>query len=132
MIVASIDLRGGKAVQLRQGRELVLERDDVTDLAIRFGRLGEIAVIDLDAALGEGENTELILRLCRLARCRVGGGIRDVEQAKRFLRGGAASVIIGTAASETFLALLPRDRVLVALDTRDGKVAIDGWRSTTN
>jgi phosphoribosyl-ATP pyrophosphohydrolase len=132
VIVASIDLRGGKAVQLRQGRELVLERDDVTDLAIRFGRLGEIAVIDLDAALGEGENTELILRLCRLARCRVGGGIRDVEQAKRFLRGGAASVIIGTAASETFLALLPRDRVLVALDTRDGKVAIDGWRSTTN
>ena len=131
MIVASIDLRGGKAVQLQQGRELVLERDDVIDLAVRFGRLGEIAVIDLDAAFGEGENTELILRLCRLARCRVGGGIRDIDRAKRFLRGGAASVIIGTAASEEFLARLPRDRVLVALDTRDGHVAVDGWRSST-
>ena len=131
MIVASIDLRGGKAVQLRQGRELVLERDDVIDLAIRFGRLGEIAVIDLDAAFGEGENTELILRLCRLARCRVGGGIRDVDRAKRLLRGGAVSVIIGTAASEQFLAQLPRDRVLVALDTRDGHVAVDGWRRST-
>jgi phosphoribosyl-ATP pyrophosphohydrolase/phosphoribosyl-AMP cyclohydrolase len=131
VIVASIDLRGGKAVQLRQGRDLVLERDDVVDLATRFGRLGEIAVIDLDAALGEGDNTELILRLCRLARCRVGGGIRDVDRAKRYLRGGAASVIIGTAASEDFLSQLPRERVLVALDTRDGRVAVDGWRSST-
>ena len=131
MIVASIDLRGGKAVQLRQGRDPVLERDDVIDLATRFGRLGEIAVIDLDAAFGEGENTELILELCRIARCRVGGGIRDVERAKRYLRGGAASIIIGTAANEEFLRQLPRERVLVALDARGGQVAVDGWRQTT-
>lgn len=131
MIVASIDLRGGKAVQLQQGRNQVLEREDVVDLATRFGRLGEIAVIDLDAAFGEGDNSELILRLCRLAHCRVGGGIRDVDRAKRYLRGGAASVIIGTAASEDFLSQLPRERVLVALDTRNGEVAVDGWRSTS-
>jgi phosphoribosyl-AMP cyclohydrolase / phosphoribosyl-ATP pyrophosphohydrolase len=131
VIVASIDLRGGKAVQLQQGQYPVLEREDVIELATRFGRLGEIAVIDLDAAFGEGENTALILELCRIARCRVGGGIRDVERAKRFLRGGAASIIIGTAASETFLRQLPRERVLVALDARGGKVAVDGWRRTT-
>jgi phosphoribosyl-AMP cyclohydrolase / phosphoribosyl-ATP pyrophosphohydrolase len=130
VIVASIDLRGGKAVQLRQGQYPVLEREDVLDLATRFGRLGEIAVIDLDAAFGEGENTELILELCRVARCRVGGGIRDVDRAKRYLRGGAASIIIGTAASEPFLRELPRERVLVALDARAGQVAVDGWRRT--
>ncbi len=131
MIVASIDLRGGKAVQLRQGQYPVLEREDVLDLATRFGRLGDIAVIDLDAAFGEGENTDLILELCRVARCRVGGGIRDVERAKRYLRGGATSVIIGTAAGEDFLRQLPRERVLVALDARGGHVAVDGWRRTT-
>ena len=131
MIVASIDLRGGKAVQLRQGQHPVLERDDVIDLATRFGRLGEIAVIDLDAAFGEGENTELILELCRIARCRVGGGIRDVERAKRVLRGGAASIVIGTAADEAFLRQLPRERVIVALDARAGHVAVDGWRHIT-
>jgi len=132
VIVASIDLRGGKAVQLRQGRDPVLERDDVVDLATRFGRLGEVAVIDLDAAFGEGENTELILRLCRLAHCRVGGGIRDVDRAKRYLRGGAAAVIIGTAANPDFLSQLPRERVLVALDSRNGRVAVEAWRSTTD
>ncbi len=131
MIVASIDLRGGKAVQLRQGQYPVLERDDVVDLATRFGRLGEIAVIDLDAAFGEGDNSELILELCRIARCRVGGGIRDVDRAKRFLRGGASAIIIGTAANEELLRQLPRERVLVALDSRGGRVAVDGWRRTT-
>jgi len=131
VIVASIDLRGGKAVQLQQGERHVLERDDVADLAVRFGRLGEIAVIDLDAAFGEGDNLELILELCRLARCRVGGGIRTVERARRLLRGGAASVIVGTAATPELLTQLPRERVLVALDERNGRVAVDGWRSTT-
>ena len=132
MIVASIDLIGGKAVQLEQGKRLVLERDDVLALAERFGRLGEIAVIDLDAALGQGENTALILELCRVARCRVGGGIRSVELARRYLRAGAAAVIIGTAATPDFLAQLPRERVIVALDARDGAVTLEGWRSTEN
>jgi len=132
VIVASIDLRGGKAVQLEQGERLVLERDDVRDLARTFGRLGEIAVIDLDAAFGEGDNTALILELCRVARCRVGGGIRDAERAMRYLRGGAASIIVGTAATPELLSHLPRERILVALDARDDRVAIEGWRETTN
>jgi phosphoribosyl-AMP cyclohydrolase / phosphoribosyl-ATP pyrophosphohydrolase len=129
VIVPSIDLIGGKAVQLQQGERRVLERDDVLDLATQFGRLGEIAVIDLDAALGQGENSELVLRLCRIARCRVGGGIRSVEQAKRYLRGGAAAVIVGTAASPEFLSQLPRERAIVALDARNGNVTLEGWRS---
>jgi phosphoribosyl-ATP pyrophosphohydrolase len=129
VIVPSIDLRGGKAVQLRQGREHVLERTDVLELAVQFGRYGEIAVIDLDAAFGEGDNLELVLQLCRVARCRAGGGIRTTERAQRVLRGGAASIIVGTAATPEFLSQLPTDRVLVALDERNGRVAVDGWRS---
>jgi phosphoribosyl-AMP cyclohydrolase / phosphoribosyl-ATP pyrophosphohydrolase len=132
VIVASIDLRGGRAVQLQRGERQVLARDDVEELAANFGRLGEIAVIDLDAAFGEGDNAELILRLCRLARCRVGGGIRDVERAKRYLRGGAASVIVGTAATPELLSKLPRERVVVALDERAGRVAVEGWRAATD
>lgn len=131
MIVPSIDLRGGKAVQLQQGERMVLERTDVLELATRFGRLGEIAVIDLDAAFGEGDNLELILQLCRVARCRVGGGIRDAAYAQRLLRGGAAGVILGTAATPELLEQLPRDRTIVAIDERGGRVAVNGWRSST-
>lgn len=117
----------GKAVQLRRGSELVLERDDVIELAERFGRCGEIAVIDLDAALGRGENRALIERLCRIARCRVGGGIRSAETAKAYLRAGAQAVILGTAATPEVLKVLPKERCIVALDTRDGRVATHGW-----
>lgn len=117
----------GKAVQLRRGSELVLEREDVSDLAERFGRCGEIAVIDLDAALGRGENRALVKRLCRVARCRVGGGVRTAEVAKEYLRSGAASVILGTAASPELLRELPKKQTIVALDTRDGRIATHGW-----
>jgi phosphoribosyl-ATP pyrophosphohydrolase/phosphoribosyl-AMP cyclohydrolase len=127
MIVCSIDLMNGKAVQLRRGSEFALERDDAIALAERFGRCGEIAVIDLDAALERGENRELIERLCRIARCRVGGGIRSVENAKAYLRAGAQAVILGTAATPDLLKALPKERCIVALDTRDGRVATHGW-----
>jgi phosphoribosyl-ATP pyrophosphohydrolase/phosphoribosyl-AMP cyclohydrolase len=129
VIVCSIDLMDGKAVQLQRGERLVLERDDVLDLARRFGRLGEVAVIDLDAALGRGENRALIERLCATAPCRVGGGIRDAESARRWLRAGARRVILGTAASESLLRQLPRDRTIVAIDARDDRVTTRGWRA---
>ncbi len=128
MIIPSIDLMDGKAVQLKQGKEKVLERENVFELAEYFGRFGEIAVIDLDAALGKGDNSETIKKLCKIASCRVGGGIRTVERAKEILRWGAKKIIIGTAASEEFLSQLPKDRVLVAIDAKHGKVTTEGWQ----
>ncbi len=131
MLIPSIDLMGGKAVQLRHGREKVLERDDVMDLARRFGRVGEIAVIDLDAAMGTGDNEALIREVCRVARCRVGGGIRTEDKARRLLRAGAARLIVGTAASRDFLSRLPRHRVMAALDSLHGDVVTEGWTTRT-
>lgn len=127
MIIPSIDLMDGKAVQLRQGKEKVLERDDVLELAKYYSRFGEIAVIDLDAAMGKGDNEHLIRQICQIAHCRVGGGIRDIDKAKRVLANGAKKIIIGTAADEAFLSKLPSDKVIVAIDSKNGKVVTEGW-----
>lgn len=128
MIIPSIDLMNGKAVQLKQGREKVLERDDVLELAKYYSRFGDVAVIDLDSAFGNGNNNEqLIEQLCRIAPCRVGGGIRTVEKAKRLIANGAKKIIIGTAASEEFLSQLPKDKVIVAIDSKNGKITTEGW-----
>lgn len=127
MLIPSIDIMDGKAVQLVGGREKVLEVEDVPGLARRFRVFGEIAVIDLDAALGRGDNLSLIKRLCTEAPCRVGGGIRTAERAGELLRAGARSLIIGTAASEEFLRRLPREQSLVAVDFKDGSVQSHGW-----
>ena len=87
-----------------------------------------MAVIDLDAALGTGQNRDLIQALCRTHRCRVGGGIRDVDTAIEWLDAGAEHIIIGTAATPEFLQRLPKDRLIVALDMRQERVVVDGWR----
>jgi phosphoribosyl-ATP pyrophosphohydrolase len=129
MIVPSIDLMNGKAVQLEQGARTVIERDDVLDLAERFGRVGTVAVVDLDAALERGDNRALIRALCRIAPCRVGGGLRDAQRALDALRDGAEEVVIGTAATGEVLGKLPRDRTFVALDARGGRVTTNGWRT---
>ena len=131
MIIPSIDLMGGKAVQLRQGTEKIIEREDVLDLAMKFRMYGEIAVIDLDAAFGKGDNLELIKQICRIADCRVGGGIRTMEKANEILQAGARKIIIGTKASPKFLRQLPKERVIVAIDARDGYVVNLGWKRKT-
>lgn len=131
MIIPSIDIMDGKAVQLKQGKEKVLEREDIFELAKYFSRFGELAVIDLDAAMGKGDNEELIKKICRIAPCRVGGGIRDVEKAKRIIANGAKKIIIGTAASEELLSQLPKDKILVAIDSNKGKVVTEGWTKDT-
>lgn len=130
MIIPSIDLMDGKAVQLKQGKkdQKVLEREDVFELAKYYSKFGDIAVIDLDSAFGNGKNNEeLIEKLCKIAPCRVGGGIRTVEKAKKLIAYGAKKIIIGTAASEEFLAQLPKDKVIVAIDTKHGKITTEGW-----
>ncbi len=131
MIVPSIDLMDGQAVQLVGGREKALDAGDPRPIARRFGLAGEVAVIDLDAALGQGSNATLVTEILDLARCRVGGGIRDVDTAIRWLDAGAARVILGTAATPDVLSKLPRDRVIAALDAVHGEVVVHGWRTRT-
>lgn len=131
MIVPSIDLMGGRTVQLVGGQDLELDAGDPMPLAERFSVAGEIAVVDLDAALCQGDHTELILSLVRAFPCRVGGGIRDVATALRWLDAGATKVVLGTAARPEVLRALPRERVVAALDARHGEVVVEGWRKGT-
>lgn len=132
MLIPSIDIKDGKVVQLRQGKELVLESDrNAIDLASEFNRYGEIAVIDLDAAMGTGSNFDLIREICRVADVRVGGGIRDIEKGRQLLKHGAKQLIFGTAATPELLSQFPRDAVIVALDQRNGTVFDKGWQNST-
>ncbi len=131
MIVPSIDLMGGHAVQLVGGKELEIEAGDPRPIALKFRLAGDVAVIDLDAALAQGDNESTIIDLLKLARCRVGGGIRSVERAKFWLDHGAHRIILGTAAHPEILSQLPRERVIAALDAVDGEVVVDGWRTKT-
>ena len=131
MIVPSIDLMGGHAVQLVGGETLRIDAGDPRPIAERFALAGEIAVVDLDAALGRGDNHTLIEELCRIAPCRVGGGIRDLDAARRWLDRGAQRIVIGTAAEPELLAQLPAQRVVVALDARHGEVVDRGWTRAT-
>ena len=131
MIIPSIDLMAGNAVQLIGGAEKAIDAGDPQPIADRFGLVGEVAVIDLDAALGTGSNEAVIRDLLLRAPCRVGGGIRDIETAIKWLDAGARKVILGTAAVPEVLRELPRDRVIAALDARDGEVVTKGWTHRT-
>lgn len=131
MIIPSIDLMGGQAVQLVGGKERAIDAGDPRPIAERFRLAGEIAVIDLDAALGQGDNRALIEELVTIAPCRVGGGIRDVDTAIRWLDAGACKVILGTAAKPEILRELPRERVIAALDAVEGEVVTHGWTTKT-
>lgn len=131
MIVPSVDIMAGRAVQLIGGERLAIDAGDPIAVAERFSVAGDIAVIDLDAALSAGSNAQLIEKIMRRFPCRVGGGIRDIESALRWLDMGAQKIIIGTKATPEFLSQLPRDRVIAAVDARRGDVAIEGWTKQT-
>lgn len=131
MIVPSIDLQCGQAVQLVGGKRLAIEAGNPVPIARKFGRVGEVAVIDLDAAMGLGSNAELIQQMLTLARCRVGGGVRSLEDAVRWLDAGADKVILGTRAVPEILRCLPRERVIAALDANRGEVVVEGWTRGT-
>jgi phosphoribosyl-ATP pyrophosphohydrolase len=131
VIVPSIDIMNRQAVQLVGGRELALEAGDPLAVAERFAVAGDLAVIDLDAALGRGSNSDVIAELTRRYPCRVGGGIRSVEAALEWLDRGAQRVILGTMATPEVLGQLPRERVMAALDGVDGEVVVEGWQRGT-
>jgi phosphoribosyl-ATP pyrophosphohydrolase/phosphoribosyl-AMP cyclohydrolase len=155
MVIASIDIQDGRVVQLKQGAELVLHRDNAFELIDEFDRYGEAAVIDLDAAMGSGSNEGLVRALLRRAQCRVGGGIRTVERAAELVSLGAAKVIIGSVAFRDqskrgqsgefalqtgFLEALGkkigRERVILAVDARKApgggyEIVVDGWKTPT-
>lgn len=131
MIVPAIDIQGGQAVQLVGGKDLAIEAGDPASWAERFGCLGDVAVVDLDAAMGTGDNRAVIEPLLRTVPCRVGGGIRDYDTAVRWLDAGAETLVLGTAATPELLSQLPRQRVCAALDAVDGEVVVEGWTTRT-
>jgi phosphoribosyl-ATP pyrophosphohydrolase/phosphoribosyl-AMP cyclohydrolase len=153
MVIASIDIQNAKVVQLKQGEQLILQRDNACELAEEFDRYGEVAVIDLDAAMGKGSNLDMIKPLLRKAECRVGGGIRTPERAKELVSLGARKIIIGSsafrdsakkgagAANGEFVVNVPfldamskkigRERLIVAADARGGEIVVDGWKTST-
>jgi phosphoribosylformimino-5-aminoimidazole carboxamide ribotide isomerase len=141
MIVPCIDLMDGKVVQLVQGREKALEVDSVDEMIARFAGFPEIQVIDLDAALGRGSNDDLVRHIAGCAAVRVGGGVRGVERAEALLEQGARKVIVGTRAftktgiDAEFLGRLRdaigRERVVIALDSKGGRIVVKGWQEAT-
>ena len=141
MIFPCIDIMDGKAVQLVQGREKALEGDAPEEMLRRFAAFPEIQVIDLDAAMGRGSNDDLIGLLASKAAIRAGGGVRTVERARALVDQGARKVIVGTSAfgesgiNQAFLAALSdsigRGRVIIALDSKAGRIVVKGWREAT-
>ena len=132
MMIPSIDIQNGQAVQLIGGEKKAIDAGDPRPIAEKFSRIGEIALIDLDAAMGTGNNTQIMRELCATYPCRVGGGIRDVQTAIDWLDAGARKVILGTAATPETLRELPRERVIAALDARHDRIVVEGWQKQTN
>lgn len=154
MVIASIDMKDGHVVQLKNGKDLVLQRDDAEALISDFNKYGEVAVIDLDQALrntdekGNTKNTELLKQILRKGNVRVGGGIRSVKKARELISLGAEKVIVGSAAwnadakdgesflNEEFLQELcdaiGKQRVIISVDAIHGKIAVKGWTETVD
>jgi phosphoribosylformimino-5-aminoimidazole carboxamide ribotide isomerase len=135
MIIPCIDLMDGKVVQLIQGRDKALEGDAPLEMLRKFAAFPEIQVIDLDAAMGKGENSALVEWLASRARCRIGGGVRNADRARRLIQQGAHRVIVGTAAFTPALEQIANEvgaeRVIVALDSKYGKIVVKGWQEAT-
>jgi phosphoribosylformimino-5-aminoimidazole carboxamide ribonucleotide (ProFAR) isomerase len=144
MLIPCIDLQSGQAVQLVHGRKRALAVADVFGLLEKFQSHRWLHIIDLDAAIGTGDNNSLAKRLCLQARerykfkVRIGGGIRTVARAAQIVAWGADQIIIGSAAFRagkintsflrTLIRKVPRKQIVIALDTARGHITIHGWR----
>ena len=139
MLIPSIDLQGGRIVQLVQGEKLAIATDDFDGWIARFARFPKVQLIDLDAAKNEGDNRAIVASICARLPCRVGGGMRTVERACAVLDAGARKVIVGSSLfrggtidlgfAEALARELTPERLIAAVDARQGGVAIDGWRT---
>jgi len=149
MLIPSIDLMGGKIVQLVQGDKKALEFTDFEPWVERFSKYPLVQLIDLDAAIGSesgprnggGDNRQLVRSFLRRLPCQVGGGIRTSERAREMLDEGARRVVIGSslikdgsidaAFAEHLAGQVGAEKLIFALDSMGGKVAIRGWREVT-
>jgi phosphoribosylformimino-5-aminoimidazole carboxamide ribotide isomerase len=142
VLIPSIDLMGGKIVQLVQGETKALEFDDFDYWIARFSSYPLVQLIDLDAAMGQGHNHKLVAMVCSRLPCQVGGGIRSVERGRELLTLGAKRVIFGsallregqidTAMAQECADTLGTEHLTFAIDSRGGKVAIKGWKDRTS
>src|SRR3984885_4423577 len=141
MLIPSIDLMGGKIVQLVQGERKALEFENFEEWIARFSAFSLVQLIDLDAAIGTGNNRTLIHEFSKRLPCQVGGGLRSVRNAEEMLATGALRVILGSAliregapdaafAEEAARAVGP-EKLVFAIDSKQGRVAIRGWRELT-
>jgi phosphoribosylformimino-5-aminoimidazole carboxamide ribotide isomerase len=141
MLIPSIDLMGGKIVQLVQGERKALEFDNFSEWIARFRKYPMVQVIDLDAAMGSGSNEALVRKICAELSCQVGGGLRTIDAARKPLTWGAKKVIIGSSLfSEANVNLdfarhlaqqLGSEKLIFAVDSRGGYVAVKGWKQST-
>ena len=141
MLIPSIDLMGGKIVQLEQGSRVALEFDNFDEWIDRFSKYSLVQLIDLDAAMGRGQNSDLVRELARQLPCQVGGGIRTIKSAAAVLHSGAQRVILGSslvsrgainaAFAQDAATEIGPEKLVFAADCRGGHVAIKGWKEST-
>jgi phosphoribosylformimino-5-aminoimidazole carboxamide ribotide isomerase len=141
MLIPSIDLMDGKIVQLVQGRRKALETEDFEGWIARFASYPLVQLIDLNAAMGTGDNRILVRFFTQRLPCQLGGGIQSVAAAEAALEAGAKRVICGSALvqqgtvntsfAEKIAGCVGRDKLVFAVDSRQGKVSIRGWREPT-
>lgn len=142
MLIPAIDFKSGRVVQLVQGDREALATDDLDGWLERFATYPLIQVIDLDAAMGTGSNAALVERVCASRACQVGGGIRSVDTARRWLDAGATRVIVGSAffgndranvtAASQFADAIGDDALIAAADSRGGVIVTHGWKKATS
>ena len=139
MLIPAIDLQGGAVVQLVQGERLAIRDDDVFRWVRRFARFPKVQVIDLDAAMGRGDNVAVVRQIAGSLTCRVGGGIRSIERARDILSAGAQAVIAGSALfkdgqpdldfARRMADAIGAERLIAAVDSRGGQVVVHGWKT---